>query len=282
MTYRRVENRWDKSSGEALTPCSPKMEDMDDLELEKLEAVDRERVQYHCGATILVPHKREHSQPCKVGAVLDSGAGVFCISKGMANDLGSHLEGTRIVFPIQKLARARVADGQELAIRNQTRRISVAILMPWAPVEVTVSLAPLPGIVDVLVICSLRMGKRLGVDAMASLNDIIARGTKDRCMPPDDMADVAVVTKEAQITQNRMSKLGPVGVTLEGMRTAGKRKALPEAQDGIRKESIARSSVMFMLLAEEGEAPTEALQKTLDTAVMARTRRRYSLRVKWC
>lgn len=31
VTYRRVECRWDESSGAALNPCSPKMEDVDDL-----------------------------------------------------------------------------------------------------------------------------------------------------------------------------------------------------------------------------------------------------------
>ena len=200
--------------------------------------------------------------------MLDSGAGVSCISEKMAADLGAHFEGTRIVYPMTKTAKARVADGRELAIKNQTRRMNVTILTPWAPVEVTLSLAVLPGIDDVLIIGSKSMRERLGVEIMASLKDSIVRKTSDRSISPDEMAEVAVATKEAQTVQSRLSKLGPVGVTLEGMRAAGDRMALPEAQDDIREALIARGPAMFMHPAEESEARIEALHKALETAVL--------------
>ena len=60
-------------------------------------------------------------------------------------------------------AKARVADGRELSIRSQTRRMNVTTLTPWAPVEVTLSLAVLPGIDDVLIIGSKSMRERLGL-----------------------------------------------------------------------------------------------------------------------
>ena len=92
VMYRRVGSRWEESSGEA--PCCP----TEDLELEKLEEVDMECVQYHCDATIMVPDNHEQ-KPWKVRAVLDSGAGVSCISEKMAADLGARFEGTQLYSP---------------------------------------------------------------------------------------------------------------------------------------------------------------------------------------
>lgn len=61
------------------------------------------------------------------------------------------------------------------------------------------------------------MWERLEVDAMVSLKEVIdiVRGTKERSIAPDQTAEMAVATKEAQTTQVRVSQLGPVGVTLE-------------------------------------------------------------------
>lgn len=57
MTYRLVEGQYDESGGEALTICCPQMEGVQDLELEELEGVAVECVQYHCEAIILRPDK---------------------------------------------------------------------------------------------------------------------------------------------------------------------------------------------------------------------------------
>lgn len=55
-----------------LSPCSPKVVDMNDLELEKLDKVDRQCIQHLCEATIMVPDKRGE-QAWAVREVLDSG-----------------------------------------------------------------------------------------------------------------------------------------------------------------------------------------------------------------
>lgn len=88
----------------------------------------------------------------------------------MAAEAGAHSEGTRIVYPMQKAAKARVGDLRELAIKQeQTRRASVTIVNPWVPIEVTLSLAMLPGIDNVPIIGSTSMRERLGADVMTSL-----------------------------------------------------------------------------------------------------------------
>lgn len=82
------------------------------------------------------------------------------------------------------------------------------------------------------------------------------------------MAEVEVGTKEAQITQDTVSQFGPVMVTLEGMRTAGDRRPLPEAHGEINEEAlVAWGPAMFMHPVEEREARVDAVQKALEVAV---------------
>lgn len=113
------------------------MKDVGDLELEELERVDMKYVQCYCEARITVPNKHVR-QPCKVRTALDSGAGVSCISERMRAELAVPFERTQIVHPMHRAARARVADGLELAIiaiEQQTCRVSVTIVTPCHPPE---------------------------------------------------------------------------------------------------------------------------------------------------
>lgn len=78
-----------------------------------------ECVQYHYEATVTMPD--EHGQlPWKVREVLDGGSGVSYISEKMTAGLGAHFEGMRVAYPMQRTAKARVSDGRELAIEQQT------------------------------------------------------------------------------------------------------------------------------------------------------------------
>ncbi len=97
----------------------------------------------------------------------------------------------------------------------------------------------LPGIVDVPVIGSKCTRESLGVDVMTSLTDSIARKSRSQNISPDEMTEMAVASKEEQITQIRVSQLRPVAVTLERMRAVGDRVALLELLDEINDESLA-------------------------------------------
>lgn len=62
----------------------------------------------------------------------------------------------------------------------------------------------------------------------------------------------------------RISKFGPVQVTLEGMQVAANNLALPEARDNIMHALIARGPAMFMDPSEERAARMKALQGALE------------------
>lgn len=130
-----------------------------DVELDEL---DIESVQYPCMATIVVPNERGQ-QPMKVRAVLDSEAGVSCVSEKAARKLGDKVEGAQIVNPIRRSAKARVTERGELPIEQQTRAVGVTILAPRTPVEVKLAVAVAPDVDDVLTIGSESMRHQLGM-----------------------------------------------------------------------------------------------------------------------
>lgn len=69
-----------------------------------------------------------------------------------------------------------------------------------------------------------------------------------------------------------MLKLDQVMVTLEGMRTAGDRRALPEAYGKIKEALVARGPAMFMEPVEEREALQKVLEVTIVYVVWTRRR----------
>lgn len=87
----------------------------------------------------------------------------------------------------------------------------------------------LPGIDNELMIGSKSLRERLGVAFATSLKENIVRS-------PDEMGDVAVATKEAQFTKDRVSQ---VMVASEAIGTAGDRRALPEDRDEIKETLVA-------------------------------------------
>lgn len=110
-----------------------------------------ESVQYHGEATIMLPDSREQ-ESMKVGAVLRSRSGVSCASGKLATKLGTHFDQTQVVYPKRRGAKAKVADCCRMLIQEKTRVMHVRVLTPWAPVEVKMALAVLPGLGDILII----------------------------------------------------------------------------------------------------------------------------------
>lgn len=111
----------------------------------ELEEVDIEGVQYHCEATIIVTNSRGQ-QPLKVGAVLESGSRVSCESEKLAARLKAHFDETQILSSVRKSAKAKVADGREMSIQDQTLLVDETVLTPWAPVKMNFALAVQPGV----------------------------------------------------------------------------------------------------------------------------------------
>ena len=57
-----------------------------------------------------------------------------CVSEKLAAKLGAHFDGTQVVYSMRRGARARVADGREMSIQEQTRVMHVTVLTrghPW-------------------------------------------------------------------------------------------------------------------------------------------------------
>lgn len=96
----------------------------------------------------------------------------------MEAGLGTYCEGMRIVCLMQRTVWTQQADGQELAVKQQTRRVIVANLTLWTHVQMTLSLAVFPGIDNMCITGSKLMRERLGVYAMTSLKDKILQGGK--------------------------------------------------------------------------------------------------------
>ena len=81
VMYRRVFNG---PAGEVAP--SREQEKLGEAVVDRNDEVDLESVRYHYDATILVPNSVGH-EPMMVGAVLDSGSGVTCISEKVASCL---------------------------------------------------------------------------------------------------------------------------------------------------------------------------------------------------
>lgn len=116
--------------------------------------------------------------------------------------------------------------------------VGVTIVMPWAPVEVKLALAVVPGMDDGLKIEPKSMRDRSGINLMSMLKHRVTRNGQVDRISPDDGSPVAAAFWEKQLDQEKASQLGQVNVTLDDMRVAEDNKALPEACDDIREPLI--------------------------------------------
>lgn len=68
---------------------------------------------------------------------------------------------------------------------------------------------------------------------LATIRNILVKGVVTK-VSPDEAVRAAVELREDRLQTERISKLGPVQVMLEGMRVETDKHALPEARDDIR------------------------------------------------
>ena len=123
---------------------------------------------FHRSANILVPG--DHGKAMEINAVLDSEAGITCISEKLATRLSQHFAGMQVTFPFHRRHYATVADGRKVAMIERTGRVQVTLNAPRAPVVIGLVLAAIPGDDDVLIVRNKTMKDRLGIDVMACLN----------------------------------------------------------------------------------------------------------------
>ena len=113
--------------------------------------VEIESRKFHCSASILVPgdHGR---RAMEINAVLDSGAGITCISEKLATRLSQHFARMQVAFPFHRGHYATVADGRKVAMIERTGRAQVTLNAARAPVVIGLVLAVIPGDDDVLIV----------------------------------------------------------------------------------------------------------------------------------
>lgn len=92
------------------------------------------------------------------------------------------------VYPIRRSDKAKVADGREIPIQTKTRLEHLTVVLtPWAPVEVKLALAVLPGVDAVLTIGSKYMRDDLiGIDVLATLEEKMMRGAATEVYPDEE------------------------------------------------------------------------------------------------
>lgn len=96
-------------------------------------------------------------------------------------------DGIRIVYKMRNSAKARVAHGREVLIGEQIRFVHVTMLTPWAPVEVKLTLATLPGVDDVVIIGSKSVRCYQGVDVRATLKNKLTKGATTKVSPDEEV-----------------------------------------------------------------------------------------------
>ena len=106
--------------------------------------VDVEPHQFHCSTGIMIPGG-EDSEPYMVGTVLDSGAGISCVSEATVYALQKRYQGFDVVQPYDgEQYQVVLADGRAVPIERQTCSLTATIMMPWAPVTIRLALALCP------------------------------------------------------------------------------------------------------------------------------------------
>lgn len=81
---------------------------------------------------------------------------------------------------------------------------------------------------------------------MMPLRDNVVGNGKGRRTSPNQIIKATYVSYKAQWTKDRVSHVDQVGVTLEGRRAAGERRALIKAPRKAQKTLIAQAHATFM------------------------------------
>ena len=136
--------------------------------------VDVEPHQFHCSTGIIVP-VGEDSEPCMVGTVVDSGAGISCVSEAIACALQKRFPGVDVVQPYgSEQHQVVLADGRAVPIERQTCSLTATIITLGASVTIRLALVVMPGENDLLVLGPKTLRKKLSIDVMKQLQDTAA------------------------------------------------------------------------------------------------------------
>ena len=136
--------------------------------------VDIEPHQIHCSTGMMVP-RGEDSESYMVGTVLDSRAGILCVSEAAVCALQKRFPGVDVVQPYDgEQHQVVLADGQAVPIERQTCSLTTTLMTPWAPVTIRLALAVMPGEDDLLILGSKTLGEKLTIDVMKQLKDTTA------------------------------------------------------------------------------------------------------------
>lgn len=76
-----------------------------------------------------------------------------------------------MIYPIRKSVKAKVVDGRETSVQEETWLTHIAVLTPWAPVEVKLALTLLPALDEALIIGSKSRRDRLGIGVLVTLKE---------------------------------------------------------------------------------------------------------------
>ena len=107
--------------------------------------VDVETNQFYYLTGIMVPGGKD-SEPYMVGTVLDSGAGISCLSEATVCALQKRFPGVDVVQPYDgEKHQVVLTDGWAVPIERQTCSLTATIMAPWAPVTIRLALAVMPG-----------------------------------------------------------------------------------------------------------------------------------------
>ena len=174
--------------------------------------VDVEFHQFHCLTGIMVPGG-EDSESYMIGTVLDSGAGISCVSEVTVCALQRQFPGVDVVQPYGgEQHQVVLADGRAVPIERQTCSLTAAIMTPWAPVIIWLALAVMPEEDNLLILRSKTLREKLSIDVMKQLRDTAAASgggasimehapAEVPAMPPKIIGvhRVAVTTEEMQL-----------------------------------------------------------------------------------
>ena len=183
--------------------------------------VDVEPHQFRCLTGIMVPGG-EDLEPYMMGTVLDSGAGISCVSEATVCALQKRFLGVDVVQPYDgEQHQVMLADGRTVLIERNTFSLTATIMTPWAPVTIRLALAVIPGEDDLLILGSKTMREKLSVDVIKQLRDTtVASGggasiterapAEVPAMPPEiiGMRRVAVTMKAMQLTDIEVEAAG--------------------------------------------------------------------------
>ena len=171
--------------------------------------VDVEPHQLYCSTGIMVSGG-EDSEPYMVGTILDSGAGISCVSEATVCALQKQLPGVDMVQPCDgEQHQVVLADGWAVRIKRQTCSLTATIMTPWAPVTIRLALAVIPGEDNLLILKSNTLRKKLSIDVMKEVRDTAAASgggasitehapAEEPAMPPEIIgARRVAVTMEA-------------------------------------------------------------------------------------